>query len=112
MWDPEFLELMPLTLAWRSPTERSVTGKKTLGEPDEFRARLLETVEEVEDVEGETRRLAGTVWLPPAGVGGGPAVEPDPDGMLQLPGGTLVPITKRERVYDEDGVHHVKLTYG
>lgn len=112
-WDPEFLDLMPLTVTFAKKSSNDLYGKKTYAAGVDARAKVKEEKHEVVDVEGETRSSSGFLWCPPPAFWETATADlPTPDWQLTLMDGFVAKIVLVEKQYDDEGLHHLKVHYG
>lgn len=112
-FDPEFLELMPHTIALTAPTGKNAQGQPIYsgGTPVSYRARVVGMIMALRKKEASEEQQLFDVYV----AAGSDVVEPDYQltlpADLQFLGGSPKIFTVTVET-DEDGPHHIKLSCG
>ena len=107
-WDVAFDDLMNDTVTVASVASRDVYGARTFNTAVSYsNCRVVYKTQRIVNFEGKETFAAGTVWF-----SGSDLPDISPHDQLTLPDTTTPPILQVSKFPDEDGDHHIKVSFG
>lgn len=102
----DWLDLMPATVTYSTPTGRNSEGLPIQGTANSYRARVSrEAVRTANRFSGQDEIAAGRVWI-------AAVLSPTIDDRITLPDGTQPVIVNWNVVSDEVASHHTVIFFG
>lgn len=110
-FESEFRGLMASTVTIEEVASMDEYGKRTYGTGTTYQARVRQKIERVFNLQGREEWAKTKVWVAPHSTTGAfPTISPR--SRVTLPDGTQPPLIAFERIYDENGPHHMILWFG
>lgn len=110
-FETDLLPLLTQTLSIQSVASRDGYGKRTYGTAVTYPCRVTEKIERVVRSDGREEWAKSKVWVAPNQTTGG-LPDTSAELLVTLPDGTQPPLIATQKMYDQNGVHHVVLYFG
>lgn len=111
--DRMLLDLMTETVQWTTGTTTNAYGVTTFSTSQHpMIARITYRHGETSDRTGRRVETRGVMWCANDSTHASTAFVPRVEDRLRLPDGTYPPIVNVETFYDENHVHHHRVTFG